>query len=107
MGNQPKPKWKDSTSYSQGQRGKIDPTAWELKIGNVRVWIAVGHIYHPDNWVMDCNNIGLRELPIAPNTASHKEAKKIALLQVMLRATARASELHELAADIFAIVEQD
>jgi len=60
--------WKDATSYSQGQRGKIDPNSWETTIANIQVWVSRGHIYNPETWVVTSRELGVDAKPIA-NTA--------------------------------------
>ena len=52
-------KWKDATSYSQGQYGRIDPTAWECVIEGIRIWVSCGHRYYPGEWVVTCLNLGI------------------------------------------------
>lgn len=54
-----KPDWKDATSYSQGQRGKTNPTAWECRVEGIRIWVSCGHIYYPGEWVMSCDALNI------------------------------------------------
>lgn len=50
--------WKDATSYSQGERGKIAPRAWESRIEGIRIRVTCGHIYYPGEWIMTNDDLG-------------------------------------------------
>lgn len=51
--------WKDATTYSKGQRGTKEPTAWEVGSGHINVWVSKGHIHHPGEWVVTCHVLGM------------------------------------------------
>lgn len=54
--------WKDVTTYSRGERGVKEPTAFELDMGGgFRIWISCGHLYYPGEWVMKCHALGQTE----------------------------------------------
>lgn len=57
--------WKDVTSYSQGQREKIEPTAWECRIEGIRIWVSCGHIYYPGQWIMNCDALDIDKKHLA------------------------------------------
>lgn len=42
--------WKDVSSYSRGQRGTIEPAAWELEVGNLRIVLHRKHGSDPTQW---------------------------------------------------------
>lgn len=54
--------WIDSTGYSQGQRGKVQPTSFELKLDGLRIFITCGHIYYKGTWIMGCLDLNMREV---------------------------------------------
>jgi hypothetical protein len=90
--------WKDATSYSQGQRGTINPTAWECSFAGVRIWVSCGHIYYPGEWVMNCDALDLdkRRLGLAfEMPVSEVFAKALAL--AASEAKKRARDLIEFA----------
>lgn len=46
-------KWKDDTSYSREDKERV-PKTWTLDLGEVRITVTCGHIYHRGEWVMHC-----------------------------------------------------
>lgn len=47
-------KWKDISSFSQGDKQRI-PYAWECQPhADLRITITRGHIDYPGKWVMHC-----------------------------------------------------
>ena len=68
--------WKDTTSYSRG-KPRI-PSCWTINIGDLRIAVTKGHIYHPGKWVMHCEPwFNSRE--IADDTLPEDQAKHVAL----------------------------
>lgn len=51
--------WKDATSYSQGQRGKVEPLSWECYVNGIRVWVSQGHIAYRGEWVVSCRELDI------------------------------------------------
>ena len=90
--------WIDATSYSQGQRGKVEPTAWECKLDGLRVWISCGHRMNPDKWVLTCRELNKEAVAIADASLSLDGAKRHALEVCYTRAKKDISAL-ELWAD--------
>lgn len=74
--------WTDATSYAQGQRGKAPQTAWEGKLGNVRVWVSCGHKMYPDRWVMNCEAVKIKELDLGSTEVGSEQARNRALQEV-------------------------
>ena len=72
--------WKDATSYSQGQRGKKEPTAWSVKSGQVGIYVTCGHIYYPSEWIMSCYAIGLKEVRLMVDTKEDAQKKAIEIV---------------------------
>lgn len=51
--------WKDTTSYSQGQRGKVEPRTWTAEAEGVRITVTNNHLHAPGKWVMHCFSLGM------------------------------------------------
>jgi hypothetical protein len=98
-----KPKWNDATSYSRGERGKIEPTAWDIKFGGVRLWVGKGHRWYPGKWVAVCpdawheqRELGDADLPaetaqslaldMAANHMRSRAARMVAAADAMIAA---------------------
>jgi len=54
--------WNDSTSYSRGERGKKQPTAFELDLKELRIFITAAHIYYKGTWIIGCHQLNLKEV---------------------------------------------
>lgn len=79
--------WKDATDYAQGQRGKIEPNAFECKVGGVRVRLTRAHVHHPGKWVVSfIQNVK----PICSSEMSEENAKVLALEKAKALATSNA-----------------
>lgn len=44
--------WKDKTSYSQSERGKVEPRTWAAKIGMDYEVVISRHIHYPGSWIV-------------------------------------------------------
>lgn len=69
------PKWKDKTSYSQGQEKKI-PEAFVLKLPNLTISLIWSHIHNPDRWFLNCETLGLYHIDLGQVIA--EEAERLA-----------------------------
>ncbi len=50
-------KWKDTTSYSRGERGKVTPRSWTCEIGEFNLCVT-RHIHHdPTAWISICDGV--------------------------------------------------
>jgi hypothetical protein len=54
--------WRDATSYGQGQRYKVQPSSFELKLDGLRIFITCGHIYYKGTWIMGCYELNMKEI---------------------------------------------
>lgn len=91
--------WRDATSYSQGQRGRIEPTAWECDVNGIRVWVSNGHLYYPGEWVMNCPALQMEQSRIGPSAAlTHSDAQKAALTKAASEASRQATRFIDFAA---------
>jgi hypothetical protein len=56
--------WKDATSYSRGDRGKVEPSVWEVESDGLRValhrWVAVA-----DKWFVTCYDLKIDKQPLS------------------------------------------
>lgn len=63
-------RWEDTTSYSRGERGKVDPRTWEAKAGPLRV--VVTRQFRLDGWYMSCDLVGLDVVPVSDDLEAAK-----------------------------------
>lgn len=71
--------WTDVSSYSQGERGKKEPTAWTCKVGGLKIVVVKAHVYNPDRWSLKCDPwFDVKDLDL-PTWVSAAEAQKEAL----------------------------
>lgn len=55
--------WEDTTSYSRGERGTIEPRAWTISTGDVLLRLDVTvtrHIDYPGEWLLICRQLNVR-----------------------------------------------
>ncbi len=70
-------KWKDTTSYSQGQE-RI-PTCFGFDLVRLRVTVVSSHLYYPGKWIMHFGNFcDCKELGVATEKEAKAKALKIA-----------------------------
>lgn len=50
--------WKDTTSYSQGDKERKQ-TTYTTESGRIRITITCAHIYYPGQWVMHCPGLSV------------------------------------------------
>lgn len=99
-------KWTDATSYSQGQRGRVDPSAWEYTIPGVKIWICNAHLYYPGEWVMNAKATGLNERVIGPvSTMTLDQVKAEAIRLTWDAARMRAANARAIVDTLFAELE--
>jgi len=79
-----KPKWKDTTSYRQGERASTaKPRSWEMiTMSNLRV-IVHRHIDDPYSWFLSCYDLRIEKLQL--NSEDIEEAKEEAIQIVRAR----------------------
>lgn len=49
--------WKDTTSYSRGERGTVEPRAWEIDLDGLRV--TVHRYFDLEGWFGTCHAMGV------------------------------------------------
>jgi hypothetical protein len=83
MSTTKEPNWKDTSSYAQGERGKIEPSAWELKLPNIR--ITVHRLYRiPDCWFMSCHLVGIEGQNLNCGDLEAAKVKALAIVKAKL-----------------------
>jgi hypothetical protein len=54
--------WKDATGYNRGERGTVEPRAWEMDLEGLRVSV---HRFHGcDGWFGSCHAMGVDRLSL-------------------------------------------
>lgn len=72
-------KWEDATSYRRGERGKVDPSTFQLLLTKMDICVT-RHIDMPGTWVLRCPGIGIDLWDL--QTDDLEEAKCKALVEV-------------------------
>lgn len=88
-------KWKDESSYSRGERGRIEPNVWVLSLPTTRISVH-RHIYSPGKWLLTCRRLGIemRELEAIEVGEAIKEALRLLdLAVIMVREDLKAAAL--------------
>ena len=73
--------WKDSTSYSQGDKEKI-PTAFTSMIGGCKISIVCNHLYHRGEWIFHCSQLGFEEYGLKEKTAKDAAEKAVEICKL-------------------------
>jgi len=74
-------KWEDATTYSRGERGNIEPTAWKIMGKRLSIYITCNHSYYPGEWIMHCFSLGLKEIELGAKDL--KQAKELAIFMCL------------------------
>ena len=85
--------WTDTTSYSQGERGKKKPTSWSWYSKQLRITVMCGHVYAPGQWVMNCYPLGIDTFKL--NVKTKEQAQQKAIRIVKSRLIEMVAELEE------------
>lgn len=76
--------WEDVTSYSRGERGKVEPREW-LAFSDA-VSLSVHRVLYCDGWFWTCYMLDVHRAPLKESTAA--KAKREAALELMERLNA-------------------
>jgi predicted DNA-binding helix-hairpin-helix protein len=91
--------WKDSTGYSQGERGKIEPTSWALTLSpELRISVTKGHRIYRGEWIMFCYGLDMKEVQLGLDDSQPAEVAQRAAIKKALD-KARRLNLHLADAD--------
>jgi hypothetical protein len=100
------PIWTDATSYSQGERGKVSPRAWECTICGARILVMSGHINYRGTWVLSCHQLSIETKILKPvEDGDLPVVKAMALEFAQQVANRRLSEMGKLVAGLAAARE--
>lgn len=75
--------WKDATSYSRGDRGKVPPRSWETTVCDLHILVISGHLYSPSNWVLTCYAMGIEAKSIGPVSAISAEEAQTGAIAII------------------------
>lgn len=84
--------WKDTSSYSQGERGKVEPTAWDLDLDGLRVTVHRLHLID-GLWFGSCHAMGVERKQLT--FAELKDAQVEFLAYLIARAENWTKKLRE------------
>ena len=95
--------WKDSTSYSQGQRGVAAQTSWSTSLDGINIFVTCGHVAYRGSWVIRCHELGidLAQLDV-PDDASSESARDKAIEVAWGTASVLAVKMRGVADTLFA-----
>lgn len=89
--------WTDATSYAQGERGNVEPTAWEWASGLVRIVVTSGHIYHRGTWIVRCPAFGIDTMVLGKaSEMTASQAQAAALVKIAEKANAMKTAIDRL-----------
>lgn len=77
-------KWKDTTSYSRGERDTVEPRQWELDLGGLRVCV---HRYHGldgwfgTGWFGTCHAMGVERQQLDSTTPADAQQELLGYLK--------------------------
>ncbi len=84
-------KWRDETSYRRGERGTVEPRAWQLDGCPFRV--TIHHKFGlGDVWFLSAYDIGTEDAQLAATDASCAQVAAVAFVRARLKALASAFE---------------
>ena len=95
--------WKDSTSYSQGQRGVAPQTSWSTSLDGINIFVTCGHVAYRGSWVIRCHELGidLAQLDV-PDDASSEVARDKAIEVAWDKASFISAKMRDLSGALFA-----
>lgn len=75
-------KWKDTSSYSRGERGTVEPTCWELYTGEMR--IRVHRSRSLDGWFLSVPRLQIECAALATSSVEDARAEAIRRVRALL-----------------------
>ena len=74
--------WKDTTSYSKGDKDRI-PSSWSANIGKLRIVVVSNHIHYPGRWVLHCSPFfNTHELKVDTKEQAQAEAARLVKIEI-------------------------
>lgn len=91
-----KVEWRDSSSYSQGERGQVEPRTWELRLDGL--CICVTRRIHLEGWWLTCHDLRIGGgHPVPLSSTMIADAQKEALCYVRRQLVERLERIVEVA----------
>ena len=73
--------WKDASSYSRGERGKVEPTAWEIVSAPPgRLRICVHRVHRLEGWFVTCHELRIDRRELGDVTLDEAKTSALALV---------------------------
>lgn len=91
--------WQDQTSYSQGERGKVDPRTWGLQVGEITL-VVTYFVGFGKEWTTHTSSSDLIPSMRALGTEDLEEAKAKAIALCATEAQQRLAQYTELVATL-------
>jgi len=76
--------WEDTTSYGRGERGTIDPLAWELALPNIRIRVHRLHVL--PGWYLSCYALGVERKDLKCEDVEKAKSKAVNVIMAWLKA---------------------
>lgn len=76
--------WVDVTSYSRGERGSVEPSAWELRGQHLRM--IVHRMHSLDGWFGTCHEVSIDCLPLQASDVVSAQAEALSAVRAKLQA---------------------
>jgi hypothetical protein len=96
-------KWKDSTTYSRGQRGVMPQTSWSTEVDGVYIFITCAHVACRGSWMIRCHELGIDLAEIGvPDDASSEAARDKAIEMAWSKASILAVKMRGVSDTLFA-----
>jgi hypothetical protein len=88
--------WKDTTSFSQGDKEKV-PNIWTLRTDQLTISLVRNHRMIQGQWVMHCTLLAIDTLPIGlPSSEPIEVAQEIAITKVRDKLSAMMKSIEDI-----------
>ncbi len=89
-------KWKDTTSFSQGDKERI-PNLWTLRTSELTISLVRNHRYVEGQYVIHCTSLSIDTLPIGlPSSEPIEVAQEIAITKVRDKLSAMMKSIEDI-----------
>jgi hypothetical protein len=75
-----KPKWEDTSSYSRGERGTVDPSAWTLSISGLDITVH-RYIHSKGIWFGTCYQMNVERITLESDEIIEAQCEFVHMLQ--------------------------
>ncbi len=73
--------WKDESSYSRGERGRVEPSVWVLSLPTTRISVH-RHIHRPGKWLLTCRRLGIEMKELKASAIEEAVSEALLLLNL-------------------------